>query len=142
MDNVRHILPGLVDPLLEGDATVLSTTPEGEAPKDWLTGQAINSIDMVAPIVPTMALVVELTSLIIPSDQTKEERQYVLVVTALVRRLNLEATSVILRDMVTALAREVTFWNPWMPAVLPGPNGERRAIASATVKQLAGKGAE
>ena len=48
MDNVRHILPGLVDPLLEGDATVLSTTPEGEAPKDWLTGQAINSIDMVA----------------------------------------------------------------------------------------------
>ena len=64
-----------------------------------------------------MALVVELTSLIIPSDQTKEERQYVLVVTALVRRLNLEATSVILRDMVTALAREVTFWNPWMPAV-------------------------
>ena len=65
VDNVRHILPGLADPLLEGDATVLSTTPEGEAPKDWLTGQAINPIETVAPIVPTMVLVIELTSPII-----------------------------------------------------------------------------
>ena len=52
MDNVRHILPSLADPLLEGDATVFSTTPEEEAPKDRLTGQAIHPIEMVAPIVP------------------------------------------------------------------------------------------
>ena len=61
-------MPSLVDPPLEGDATALSTTPEGEAPKDWLIGQAINPIETVAPIVPTMASVVKLTSPIIPSD--------------------------------------------------------------------------
>ena len=73
-DNGRHILPSLVDPPPEGDATVFSTTPEEEAPKDRPTGQAVNPIEMVAPLVPTMASVVKLTSPIIPSDQTKEER--------------------------------------------------------------------
>ena len=58
VDNVRHIPPSLVNPQLEGDATVLSTTPEGEAPKDLLTGQAISLIETVAPVVPTMASVV------------------------------------------------------------------------------------
>ena len=74
VDNVGHTPPGLVNPLLERDAMILST-------------------------VPTPALVVELTSPIIPPDQTEEERQYVLVVTASVRRLNLQSTGVILRDM-------------------------------------------
>ena len=50
-----------------------------------------------------------------------------LVVITLVRRLNLEETGVILGDTVTALAREVTFQNPWMAAVLPGPARGRRA---------------
>ena len=111
-DNVRHILPGLVDLPPVDDATVLSTTPEGEAPKDWLTGQAINPIETVAPIVPTVALVVKLTSPIITSNQTKEERWYMLVVTALVRRLNLEATRVVLRDTVTTLLEELPFRIP------------------------------
>ena len=142
VDNVRHILPGLANPLLEGDATVLSTTPEREAPKDWPTGQAINPIETVASVVPTVVSVVELTSPIVPSDQTKEERWYVLVVTASVRRLNLEATGVILGDMVTALAGGMTFQNPWMEAVRPGTAGGRRAIASTTMEELVGKGAE
>ena len=79
---MRHILPGLADPPLEGDATVLSTTPEGEAPKDWPTGLATNPIETVAPIVPSTASVVKLTSPIILFDQTEEERWYMLVVTA------------------------------------------------------------
>ena len=70
VDNVGHTPPGLVNPPPEGDATVLST-------------------------IPTTALVVKLTSPIVPPYQTEEERQYLLVVTALIRRLNLESTGVI-----------------------------------------------
>ena len=61
---------------------------------------------------------VELTSPIIPSGQTEEERWYVLVVTALVGRLNLEVTGVILVDTVTASAGDEAFQNPRMVAVL------------------------
>ena len=89
--------------------------------EDWLTGQDTSPIDAITQLVPTTASVAELTSPIILSDQTEEERWYVLVVTASVGRLNLEATGVILRDMVTASARGVAFQNPWMAAVLPGP---------------------
>ena len=39
-------------------------------------------------------------------DQTKEERQYVLIVTASVRELNLEMTRVILSETVTAFRQE------------------------------------
>ena len=87
---------------------------------------------------------VELTSPIILSNQTEEERWYMLVVTASVRRLNLEATRVILRDMVTASAGEVAFWNPQMAAVLPGPIRGRRVISNegTTVEELARKDAE
>ena len=103
--NVGYTPPGLVNPLLERDATVFST-------------------------IPTTASVVELTSPIILPDQTEEERWYMLVVTALIRRLNLESTGVILGDMVTALAGGVAFQNPQMAAVLPGPIWGRRLISS------------
>ena len=99
--------------------------------KDWPT-----------ELVPTTAPVVELTSPIVPSDQTEEERWYMLVVTASVRRLNLEATRVVLGNTVTASAGGVTFQNPWMAVVLPGPAEGRRAIAGATMEELAGKGVE
>ena len=105
-DDVGHTPPGLVGPLPEGNATVLSTEPEM---KDWLTGQDTSPIEAITQLVPTTALVVEITSPIILSDQTEEERWYILVVTALVRRLNLEMTRVILRDTVTASARGVAF---------------------------------
>ena len=94
---------------------------------------------MVPSTVPTTALVVELTSPIVLPDQTEEERWYVLVVTALVRRLNLESTGVILGDMVTALAGGVAFWNPQMTEVLPGPIQGGRQISSqgAIMEELA-----
>ena len=67
-----------------------------------------------------------------------------LVVTALLRRLNLEVTRVILGDMVTASAGGVAFQNPQMAAVLPGPIRGRRAIGNqgATMEELARKDAE
>ena len=144
VNDVGHTLPGLADPPLEGDTTILSTKPKVEVLKDLLIGQATSPIEAVTQIVPTTALVVGLTSPIIPSDQTAEERWYVLVVTASVRRLNLEATGVILRDTVTTSARRVAFKNPLMVAVLPGPTRGRKVISNqgATIEELAGKDAE
>ena len=67
-----------------------------------------------------------------------------LVVTALVRRLNLEATGVILGDTVTASAGGAAFQSPQMVAVLPGPARGRKAIGNqgATIEELAGKDAK
>ena len=66
----------------------------------------------------------------------EEERQYVLVVTASIRRFNLEMTGVILGDTVTTPPRGSTFQNPHMAAVLLG-----RVISNqgATVKELDAK---
>ena len=141
MNGVGYTPSGLVDHLPEGNATVLSTEPEME---DWPTGQDASLIKAIAQLVPTTASLVKLASPIILSNQTEEERQYVLVVTALVRRLNLEATGVVLGDMVTASARGVTFWNPSMAAVLPGPVRGRGAIGNqgTTVEELVRKDAE
>ena len=115
-DDVGHTPPSLADPPPEGNATVLSTKPKM---RDWLTGQDASPIEAITQLVPTTALVVKLTSPIIPSDQTEEERWYMLVVTASVRRLNLDVTGVILRDTVTTSAGGVAFQNPWMAAVPP-----------------------
>ena len=109
VDDVGHTPPGLVGPLPEGNATVLSTEPKM---KDWPTGQNASPIEAVTQLVPTTALMVKLTSPIVLSDQTEEERWYMLVVTASVRRLNLEMNGVILGDMVTASAGGVAFQNP------------------------------
>ena len=67
-----------------------------------------------------------------------------LVVTALVRRMNLEATRVVLGDMVTTSAGGAAFQNPWMVAVLPGPVRGRRATSNqgATMEELVRKDAE
>ena len=67
-----------------------------------------------------------------------------LVVTASVRRLNLEATRVILRDMVATSAGGVAFLNPQIAAVLPGPIRGRRAFGNwgATREELARRDAE
>ena len=84
---------------------------------------------------PTMSRV-ELTRPIAPQDRTEEENWYVLVMTASIRQLNLETTSVVLREMVTTLPGRSAFWNPHMAAVLSGP--ARRAISDqgAIVKEL------
>ena len=61
-----------------------------------------------------------------------------LVVTASVRRLNLEVTGVVLRDTVTTSAGDGAFWNPQMVAVLHGPVRGRKAIGNqgATMEGL------
>ena len=84
---------------------------------------------------PTMSGV-ELTRSIAPLDKTEEENQYVLVITAPIRQLNLETTGVDLRESVATLPRRGAFRNPQMAAVLPGP--ARRAISSqgTIVKEL------
>ena len=63
----------------------------------------------------------------------EEEKWYELVVTALIKRLNLETTGVILGDTVTAPPGRSAFQNPHMAAVLSG-----RAISNqgTTVKKL------
>ena len=87
---------------------VLSTKTKME---DWLTGQDASPIEAATQPASTTALVVEVTSPIIPPNQTEMERWYMLVVTTLVRSLNLETTGVILGDTVNALAGEVAFQN-------------------------------
>ena len=84
---------------------------------------------------PTMSRV-ELTRPTAPLDRMEEENWYVLVVTALIRWLNLETTGVVLREMVTASPGRSAFWNPHMVAVLLGP--ARRAISDqgTIVKEL------
>ena len=79
---------------------------------------------------------VELTRPITPPDKMEEENQYVLVITASIRQLNLETTSVDLGELVAASPRRGAFQNPHMAAVLPGP--ARRAISGqvAIVKEL------
>ena len=84
---------------------------------------------------PTMSGV-GLTRPINPPDRMEEENWYVLVITALIRQLNLETTGVDLRESVTALPGRDAFWNPHMVAVLSGP--ARRVISGqgAIVKEL------
>ena len=141
VDDVGHTPPGLAIFPLEGDTTFLSTKSEME---DWPMGQGASPIEAATQLVPTTALVVELTSPLILPDQTEEERGYMLVVTALVRRLNLEATGVILGDTVTTSARGVAFQNPQMAVVLNGPVRGRRVIGNqgGTVEELARRDVE
>ena len=133
--------PSPADTLPERDATAPSTQPEVEAPKDLLIGQATSTIKVGTQVLPTTGLVVELAGLLTPSNQAEGERWYMLVVTALVRRLNLEATGVILGDMVTASAGGVAFENAQMAAVLPGPTSERKVIGNqgTNIEEVAGK---
>ena len=73
---------------------------------------------------------VELTSPIAPLNQTEEEKQYILVVTALIRSLNLEMTGVIHRDTVTASSGGSAFWNPHIAPVLSRPVQARGVISN------------
>ena len=100
-----------------GDTTVLSTKLQME---DQPTGQDASPIEAATQPASATTSVVGLTNPIVPPDWTEEEKWYVLVVTALVRSLNLETNGVILGDTVTALARVGAFQNPRMAAVLLG----------------------
>ena len=112
--------------------------------EDWPTGQDTSPIEATTKTASATKSVVKLTSPIVPPDWTEEEKWYILVVTTLVKSLNLETTSVMLGDTVTASARGGAFWNPHMAAVLPGPIQEKAVISNqgATMKELGKKDAE
>ena len=85
---------------------------------------------------PLPCLGLKLTRPITPPDRTEEENQYLLVISASIRQLNLETTGVDLGKLVTASPRRGAFQNPHMVAVLSGP--ARRAISGqgTIVKEL------
>ena len=68
---------------------------------------------------PTMSNV-ELTGPITPPDRTEEDNQFVLVITASIWQLNLEAANVDLGESVTASPGRDAFWNQCMAAVFSG----------------------
>ena len=87
---------------------------------------------------------VKLTSPITPLDQMEEEKWYMLVVTTLIRSLNLEMTGVVLGDMVATLSGGSAFQNPHIAAVLSRPIQPRGVISNqgATMKVLGRNDAE
>ena len=89
--------------------------------EDQPIGQDASLIEAATQTASTTTSGVELTSPITPTNQTEEEKQYVLVMTTSVRSLNFKMTGVILGDTVTASAGGGAFWNPHMAAVLSGP---------------------
>ena len=104
---------------------------------------APSPIGTVAWIIAT-GLVVELAGPLVPSDQTKEERQYVLIVTASVRELNLEMTGVILSETMTASAGGLASGNAQMAVVFPGLTWAKRAVGhpSTTIEEVTVKDLE
>ena len=96
---------------------VPSTRPQTE---DQPIGQDASLIEAATQTASATAPGVEMTSPITLPNWMEEEKWYVLVVTASIRRLNLEMTGVILGDTVTAPYRGSAFWNPCMTAVLSG----------------------
>ena len=109
--------------------------------EDQAIGQDASLIEAATQTASTTMSGVELTSPIASPNQTEEEKWYVLVVTASIRSLNLEMTSVILGDTLTASSEGSAFWNPHMAAVLSRPVQARGAISNqdSTVKELDAK---
>ena len=120
---------------------VLLTKSDMETPKDLPTIWATSLTEVETQVVPTTGLVVKLASPLTPSDQAEEERWCVLIVTASMGRLNLEANGVTPRDTVTASVGRVAFENPQMAAALPGPTKGRKVVGhqDTTVEGLAEK---
>ena len=78
----------------------------------------------------------ELTGCITPLDRMEEENWYMLVITALVRQLNLGPIDNNLRESSTALPGRDTFHNPCMVAVLSGSTRKGVSYQGATLKDL------
>ena len=96
--------------------------------------QDMNFMEATTQTVSQAMSDVELTRHITPPDRTEEENQYVLVITALIRQLNLETADVDLGELETAPQGRDAFQNPHMAAVFLGST--RRVISSqgTTVK--------
>ena len=137
-DDVKDTPPGTAEIPLGGGTTVLLAISDVETPKDLPASQATSPTKVETQVVPTTRLVVELAGPLTPSDWTGEERQCVLTVAASMGWLNLEATSVTPRDMVTASVWRVAFENPQIVAVLPGPTKGRKVVGcqDTTMEEL------
>ena len=111
---------------------------------DQPIGQDSSLIEAATQTSSTTMSGVELTSPIAPPDRAEEEKQYVLVMTTSIRRLNLDMTGVILSDMVTASPGRSAFQDPHMAAALSRPVQARRVISNqgATAKELERNDAE
>ena len=107
-------------------------TPVGNQPVEQNTSFMGATIHTASPAMSS----VELTRPITPLDRTEEENWYVLVVTTLIRQLNLETTGVDLGDLITASLGRGAIWNLCMVVDFLEPT--RRVISSqgATVKEL------
>ena len=131
------------------DLPLRGETPQSSQPnfqmEDQLTGQDTSLIEAATQTASATTSVVKLTSPIVPPNWTEEEKQYILVVTTLVRSLDLETTGVILREMVTALQLEegpsgIPIWQLFSQDLF-----EKEGVISnqgATMKELGKKDAE
>ena len=78
----------------------------------------------------------EPTGHVTPLERMEEENWYVLVVTALIRQLNLGSADNDLRESSAAPPGRDTFQNPHMVAVPPGSTRRAVSYQGATVKKL------
>ena len=139
--DIKDTLPGTAEAPPGGDTMILSTKSDAETPKDPLTSQATSPTEVETQVVCTTRLLVKLAGLLTPSNQAEEERWCVLIVTASMGRLNLEATGVTPRDTVTASVGRVAFKNPQMAVAFPGPTKGRKVVGhqDATMEELVEK---
>ena len=107
-------------------------------------GQDASLMEATTQTASTTMSGVKLTSPITPPDWTEEKDWYVLVMTALIRHLNLETTGVILGEMVATSTRRSALKNPHIAPILSGPVPARRAISDqgTIVKELERNDAE
>ena len=113
-----------------------SAAIDTDTPKDLVTVWATSPAEAESQVVPTTRLVEKLAGLPMLSDQVGGEKQCILMVTASVGRLNLEATGVTSGDTMIASFGGVAFGNPNMAASLLGPPKKRRRLATRMVWQV------
>ena len=101
--------------------------------EDQLIRQEASFIGAATPAASSTMLGVNMTRPVTPPNQMEQDRWYALVVTASIRRLNLEMTGVILGDTVITLPIGSAFQNPCMVAVLSGRVNNNQGT---TVKEL------
>ena len=120
---------------------VFLTKSDKETSKDPPNSQATSPTEVETQVVPTTGSVVDLASLLTPSDQAKEEIWCVLIVTASMGRLNFEATRVTPRDTLTTSVRRVASENPQMVVALPGSTKGRKVVGcqDTTIEELTEK---
>ena len=106
--------------------------PLGNKPSELDTGFTEATTQTASPDMSN----VEPTGHIIPPDGTEEKNQYVLVITTLIRQLNLGSVHGNLGESSSALPGRDTFWNPHMAAVLSGSTRRAVSYQGATVKKL------